>query len=52
MSSNDGLISLMCEMGLVPKGRLRVETWPLGAPVLAQLHWGGSCSRKAVTPNT
>lgn len=52
MSSNDGLIGLMCEVGLVPKGGPHVETWPLEALVLAQLLWGGSCSRKAVTPNT
>lgn len=52
MSSKDGLIGLLCEMGLSPKGRPRVEPWPLGAQVLAQLHWGGSCPRKAMTPNT
>lgn len=52
VSLKDGLVGLMCEKGLAPKGRPRVETWPPGAQVLAQLHWGGSFPGKAVTPNT
>lgn len=45
MSSNDGLIGLMCEMCLVPK-------WGPHVWVLAQLYQEGSCFRKAVAPNT